>query len=369
MEYYSVLAMMELAVIMVFLVVNLSSRNNKRKNIGFSIISIGIIIGIICSWISLELDENKFDNIYVLNINLHKIVKFIELIILPSLPMICSPRIMEDRNNSTKKEKTKNIFAVIIICIFEAIVLLVLDIYYIDSKNTYHRGSCYSIYIITLLILVAYMFSQIMKLSKYYQSSNKPNFWAILLFFIFGMLMQIANPETNIIWFTVSTFVIYVYIYYKELKQGEDDLTKLLDRNSYNLFFCRKHKREFALIIFDADNFKSINDNLGHLVGDEMLSIIAEILKNQYVKYGWCYRIGGDEFAVILEKKINEIEKINSNFTKALMAKRQEIKELPHVSYGFAIYNPLEDTDIRSVRIKADENMYQYKEKRKSKNK
>ena len=100
-----------------------------------------------------------------------------------------------------------------------------------------------------------------------------------------------------------------------------------------------------------------------------MLSIIAEILKNQYVKYGWCYRIGGDEFAVILEKKINEIEKINSNFTKALMAKRQEIKELPHVSYGFAIYNPLEDTDIRSVRIKADENMYQYKEKRKSKNK
>ncbi len=181
--------------------------------------------------------------------------------------------------------------------------------------------------------------------------------------------MQIANPETNIIWFTVSTFVIYVYIYYKELKQGEDDLTKLLDRNSYNLFFCRKHKREFALIIFDADNFKSINDNLGHLVGDEMLSIIAEILKNQYVKYGWCYRIGGDEFAVILEKKINEIEKINSNFTKALMAKRQEIKELPHVSYGFAIYNPLEDTDIRSVRIKADENMYQYKEKRKSKNK
>ena len=63
------------------------------------------------------------------------------------------------------------------------------------------------------------------------------------------------------------------------------------------------------------------------------------------------------------------IEKINSNFTKALMAKRQEIKELPHVSYGFAIYNPLEDTDIRSVRIKADENMYQYKEKRKSKNK
>ena len=155
MEYYSVLAMMELAVIMVFLVVNLSSRNNKRKNIGFSIISIGIIIGIICSWISLELDENKFDNIYVLNINLHKIVKFIELIILPSLPMICSPRIMEDRNNSTKKEKTKNIFAVIIICIFEAIVLLVLDIYYIDSKNTYHRGSCYnssylgSIYVFT----------------------------------------------------------------------------------------------------------------------------------------------------------------------------------------------------------------------------
>ncbi|WP_139784473.1 GGDEF domain-containing protein, partial [Vibrio vulnificus] len=56
----------------------------------------------------------------------------------------------------------------------------------------------------------------------------------------------------------------------------------------------------FALILFDIDDFKTINDQYGHHVGDEVLVRIAEITRRVIEQHGYCARWGGEEFLILL---------------------------------------------------------------------
>jgi len=57
---------------------------------------------------------------------------------------------------------------------------------------------------------------------------------------------------------------------------------------------------EFSILLLDIDNFKFVNDTYGHLVGDFVIKTLSEILTNSTRLIDTCYRIGGDEFAIIL---------------------------------------------------------------------
>jgi diguanylate cyclase (GGDEF)-like protein len=63
---------------------------------------------------------------------------------------------------------------------------------------------------------------------------------------------------------------------------------------------AKKHGVAFTLIILDIDNFKDINDSCGHPYGDEVLKIIAHIIKQNTRHSDLSFRYGGDEFALIL---------------------------------------------------------------------
>lgn len=73
-------------------------------------------------------------------------------------------------------------------------------------------------------------------------------------------------------------------------------------------------KERFCLALFDLDNLKIINDNLGHDQGDNALRTIANIAGEQFADIGLVSRVGGDEFAVILYKPIDEAEVILEKF-------------------------------------------------------
>ena len=61
-----------------------------------------------------------------------------------------------------------------------------------------------------------------------------------------------------------------------------------------------RYKRELSLVLFDIDNFKQINDTLGHKAGDDVLRQFADILKTTARKADIICRHGGDEFAILL---------------------------------------------------------------------
>ncbi len=87
-------------------------------------------------------------------------------------------------------------------------------------------------------------------------------------------------------------------------KAERDALTGLLNRQAFEQLKSqlRISSEPLAFLIIDVDVFKSINDNYGHDVGDQALIKVARLLDENFRKVDYVLRIGGDEFAVIMEK-------------------------------------------------------------------
>jgi diguanylate cyclase (GGDEF)-like protein len=92
-----------------------------------------------------------------------------------------------------------------------------------------------------------------------------------------------------------------------------DFLTKLPNRNLLNdrlqqalLRFKRAVSEDFALVLFDLDNFKYINDSMGHPVGDKLLIHVGKSLASIVRNSDTISRLGGDEFAVIIQKPVDK---------------------------------------------------------------
>ncbi len=87
-----------------------------------------------------------------------------------------------------------------------------------------------------------------------------------------------------------------------------DSLTDLANRVLFRnrvehaLLRAKRQKTSIAVLFLDLDNFKNINDTLGHAVGDELLSVVAENLKMSVREIDTVARLGGDEFAILLEE-------------------------------------------------------------------
>ncbi len=85
-----------------------------------------------------------------------------------------------------------------------------------------------------------------------------------------------------------------------------DPLTGLLNRRAFDqnlqhaIHQWERHRRSFVLILADVDHFKLVNDRFGHLVGDQVLKGLAQRMKNTLRRSDLAFRIGGEEFAVIL---------------------------------------------------------------------
>lgn len=85
-----------------------------------------------------------------------------------------------------------------------------------------------------------------------------------------------------------------------------DPLTGLLNRRAFDQNFehalrqWERHHRAFALILGDLDHFKLINDRFGHVVGDNVLRVLAQRLRGALRRSDLAFRIGGEEFAVLL---------------------------------------------------------------------
>lgn len=156
--------------------------------------------------------------------------------------------------------------------------------------------------------------------------------------------------------------VVYNQAYY-------DTLTNLPNRRSLQekLISITNHLSEdskVAVLFMDLDNFKTINDNLGHEVGDQILAITANKLRNCVEDSEFVCRYGGDEFIIILENIQTEseiLEKANSivkTFQEPFLFQGHSL----HVtgSIGISVY-PDDGLNLAELMKKADNAMYQIK--------
>jgi diguanylate cyclase (GGDEF)-like protein len=141
-----------------------------------------------------------------------------------------------------------------------------------------------------------------------------------------------------------------------------DKLTGVLNQGTY-LRKIKELKVQQIVIILDVDDFKYINDNYGHQYGDKCLGIISQAIKSIFGNYGQCYRIGGDEFAVILRKYSN-VESLITRFEKTIADKFKSLPYQLSVSLGYSKYG--KNDSIETVIQRADFNMYNAKKQKKT---
>ena len=149
-----------------------------------------------------------------------------------------------------------------------------------------------------------------------------------------------------------------------------DDLTKLPNRVLYEervtsrIPSNKRNGKKMALLFIDMDNFKNINDTLGHMMGDRFLIKVSELLGKAIRENDTLARLGGDEFTVLLEdlESILEIipiaDRIINFFNKPLVIDNNKL--YTSASIGISIY-PNDGTNYQSLLKAADTAMYQAK--------
>ena len=143
----------------------------------------------------------------------------------------------------------------------------------------------------------------------------------------------------------------------------KDMLTALYNRNAYDQWIDTGEIEEgTGVITFDLNNLKKCNDTLGHKAGDTYIQHAAEMIRNVFEKVGRCYRIGGDEFCVIVEKtKESFLDDKLQEFKKLQNAYNDTAKFPIQIAHGYAIYHSFIDKNIEATRCRADAIMYENK--------
>jgi diguanylate cyclase (GGDEF)-like protein len=146
-----------------------------------------------------------------------------------------------------------------------------------------------------------------------------------------------------------------------------DALTTLHNRRYFHETLVRecarahRYERQLALVIFDIDDFKAINDRIGHLAGDSVLAGVAERLQSVVRSADIACRVGGDEFAVILpESDLSDAEQLYRRVQFAVGARPIGPFDRLYLSAGIAQLRS--DDDATSLFERADEALYQAKE-------
>ena len=163
----------------------------------------------------------------------------------------------------------------------------------------------------------------------------------------------------------LTMLMIYQYMKYREYQGEIDFLTGVMGRRLF-LQHCqniqsdqRIHGHQGWFLFLDVDWFKQINDKLGHIAGDETLKKFAMFLKEQFEPYGVVGRVGGDEFAVMIEEEMSQeaLEEELEQFFQNISGIQKEVT----VSCSIGVYRFTYPKTIKELLTKTDEILYEAK--------
>lgn len=178
----------------------------------------------------------------------------------------------------------------------------------------------------------------------------------------------------RICFFVVIGLIIFcilkIVIYWNQsiTKLNTDALTKCSSRIAMQSFIEQlehENNKNIAIIYFDLNKFKYVNDTFGHDEGDRILVIFSNILMETFDKFAKVGRMGGDEFlAIAIDVDKSKIEELANEVNIRLQEKCKEL-QLPYkvsTSYGYALRLPNDSALLYDIMKQADKNMYKFKE-------
>lgn len=148
------------------------------------------------------------------------------------------------------------------------------------------------------------------------------------------------------------------YIY----TSNTDELTKCLNRRAYEADIQKLDlNSEWVYISLDLNGLKQTNDKMGHSDGDELICAASSCMKFAFASYGKIYRIGGDEFVVLIQESVSNIDSILQVFDTTIHDWQGKYSNSMSVSYGIVQSSEQDFDSILSVSKLADERMYKNK--------
>ena len=255
-------------------------------------------------------------------------------------------------------------------------VLLIFNIFYgflfyIDESGVYRRGPFF---------WVAYLFSYIYiavacgrTILALFKKSYRGDRQTLILHTLFPLgpglagIIQFFYPRLPVACVTMSLTTLLFYMLWTDQLISLDPLTGLNNRKQLLHYYDHWSKNHGSgelmyILMIDANKFKSINDNYGHIMGDQALKNIAEALRvacKLLPKRGNIARYGGDEFAVLFESNDPSLAiLVRKKINEALKA----VNERTGLPFELTASTGISFTDgsltLKELIDKADEDMY-----------
>lgn len=254
-----------------------------------------------------------------------------------------------------------------ILCIGVLGMILVQE--YLDRDKQFKRRAlrrvflCGFIYILVDMCLIALEYPRIIGLiillAGWFYWNRYFGWKSGMLFLIMVSVLQYMFQGFPVVQVLLTLTLFQVYILKQKKMISTDPLTRLGNRRQLKRYLDHKIKRldgqkTLYLFMMDVDNLKRVNDQQGHLAGDELLENMAAVLRNCCKENGgYAFRYGGDEFVMTCE--LGSEEEVNE--------RREYLKKQLHpiqVSIGYAKYMTGTDT-VKSWIQRADQMLYQEK--------
>ncbi|MBD5522116.1 MAG: GGDEF domain-containing protein [Lachnospiraceae bacterium] len=262
-------------------------------------------------------------------------------------------------------------FSNVVLAISAALML------YTILKNVFRKRKSEVRNIYEILRTIGFMglgLAAVIDILRYYSGSSNDN----AMFMRIGLLIFILCYGISSLEKMINAVKLGVQSEFVSQLAYRDGLTGIANRTAFQerLEELEKEKNQLpgiAIIMFDVNDLKLVNDNQGHQKGDQLLVSSAEIIRTAVESVeGSCYRIGGDEFACILsgEDVTGRCEKVIDCFKKG-MDDYNSVEGQPFrisIASGYALYDKLKENEmLMDVYQQADARMYENKQQIKAK--
>jgi len=186
------------------------------------------------------------------------------------------------------------------------------------------------------------------------------------------VITPLSNNEVSIIVYDMTPLleakkIISDQLALVQIQATTDQLTGCYNRKMFHDLLvaetarASRHGTQFSLIIFDIDDFKSVNDTYGHLVGDTVLKALSAVASGSIRKNDVFARWGGEEFTVLLtETDVQGAIVVAEKLRRKIAA--HDFGEPGHKTCSFGVAEFSSEKDINSIVYYADKALYQAKE-------
>lgn len=244
-------------------------------------------------------------------------------------------------------------------------VLSVISIF-VSAIGGYYWGLCDANMLFLTNKPTAY-YVDLVRQSATFERVNTNVLYTVSLYFAVPrcILLFLTIPVIESISKNIMKYEQYAFSM-KQLSE-RDDMTGLFNRNKFLNMMEQKYSQmdRVCVIFFDVNNLKWVNDNLGHEKGDELLICAGRTILALADQTKKAYRIGGDEFVLVIEHpQEGEPDALIKRWEELEAFKEQSMDMELSVAYGYACGA---GKDIDKIVKEADEKMYRKKKEQKSK--